>query len=1175
MKNKDAVLSALVMVVMFGAFADVGVAVNGEDVSAGSGDGWTYENKVLTLSGEGPFTLSGTNTAGEVRIRQMSSSTVTLSDLVLESEESREKLEPVYAVGWDEGDGSTISANLLLKGDSRLQNNGDKYETLTRQSGIFVSHGSTLRINTADGSEDASLTAIGGTGSAGIGGGRDYAMGKLVIDGGKITAKGGTFGAGIGGGVFWGTEGVHPGTIEINGGLIRAEGNGWNAAGIGRGGGDKTLLSGEGYEVIIKGGTVVAVCESDAGDIIADRDRPIVITGGSVNGRVVLPQDTSSNVLWRVTVDGVGSNETVKVEGLPDGYGVQDVVPVDGKLNFWLPNGSYFFAVDGFVYMATVADAEVTAARYGIEDVQVFSAAPWQDVVIGYTVIGETAEKAVLKCIVTDADSGQAWTNELREAAALTAGRHQFTWNEAKVKSDNCRVTLQVEFKCGVQLWENGPYWAESNVGAETPEEFGYYFWWGDTVGYRLVGSSLVAADGSGTPLPGKDCPTQVRNRAQLEADGYIDADGHLTAPYDAASAYLGNGWRMPTQEESEMLSSKCSQMTPTLKQGLLITGNDAFATRSIFLPAAGGRMSERDVVDHIGSDMRVWTSTVHENDTQHGGKGYGGGSFCFWSYCYECFPIRAVRDWAPSVAVPAADSGVVAIDNTTTDGFTVEDRCSVAYGCVVPAGCAVLDDGAELISSAETGSLTWQPRSFGRHVLTWSSGELTMATVADVVAVMTPTPKIEPSDSAIVAYGTIVSLSCDDSEAKIYYTTDGSDPTVESQQYVQRFRVLGKMAVKAIAVHEGLDVSDVAVARYAFGQCADPVIRPSSFEGSKTIVEIACATEGAEVFYTLDGTEPSSRSLRYEGPFVVRETTTIRAFSTYPDYFDSSVVTHVVTKKWTIGDSVGLPDQEFSSTGDAPWGDDDGVLRSGAITNNQQSGFGTTFVGGGRLSFDLKVSCEEDDPEFVSFDHAEVWIDGELQLKRDGVHDWEPHEFVLDEGSSHTVEWKYVKDGADVPGFYPEYADDCAWVRKMVWMPNYTHTSTEPVETAWLKEKFPALGDYYFDYEEKAKADAANGMKVWECYVAGLNPTAADATFSVLIRMSDAGEPILSWDPALNGETEDGAGIRDGERHYSVFGKRDLADGAEAWTPVAEGEEGDYRFFKVEVGLPKATSWK
>ena len=37
----------------------------------------------------------------------------------------------------------------------------------------------------------------------------------------------------------------------------------------------------------------------------------------------------------------------------------------------------------------------------------------------------------------------------------------------------------------GVQLWENGPLWAKTNVGANSPTETGYYFWWGDTLGYK------------------------------------------------------------------------------------------------------------------------------------------------------------------------------------------------------------------------------------------------------------------------------------------------------------------------------------------------------------------------------------------------------------------------------------------------------------------------------------------------------------------------------------------------------------------------------------------------------------------------------------------------------------------------------------------------------------------
>ena len=53
-------------------------------------------------------------------------------------------------------------------------------------------------------------------------------------------------------------------------------------------------------------------------------------------------------------------------------------------------------------------------------------------------------------------------------------------------------------------------------------------------------------------------------------------------------------------------------------------------------------------------------------------------------------------------------------------------------------------------------------------------------------------------------------------------------------------------------------------------------------------------------------------------------------------------------------------------------------------------------------------------------------------------------------------------------------------------------------------------------------------------------------------------------------GEDADGAGIREGVRSYSVYGKQALDDVAEEWVPVAEGDEGDYRFFKIGVGMPE-----
>lgn len=99
-----------------------------------------------------------------------------------------------------------------------------------------------------------------------------------------------------------------------------------------------------------------------------------------------------------------------------------------------------------------------------------------------------SATKAALAMAhVTDAGtisgSGATWTRRYVWDAAADLG-------EVKIAD----VVLAAEAATplgGVQLWEGGPYWAECNVGATKPEEYGYYFWWGDTVGYAREGGNV------------------------------------------------------------------------------------------------------------------------------------------------------------------------------------------------------------------------------------------------------------------------------------------------------------------------------------------------------------------------------------------------------------------------------------------------------------------------------------------------------------------------------------------------------------------------------------------------------------------------------------------------------------------------------------------------------------
>ena len=145
----------------------------------------------------------------------------------------------------------------------------------------------------------------------------------------------------------------------------------------------------------------------------------------------------------------------------------------------------------------------------------------------------------------------------------------------------------------GVQLWENGPYWAECNVGATKPEEYGYYFWWGDTVGYKRNASAdgwVSVANGTSFLFSSENCPTDNKTKVRLQSAGYIDLTGNLVAAHDAATAHLGAPWRMPTDAEFSALVSNCTTtwITTNGVYGRLVTGKGAYATKSIFLPAAG-----------------------------------------------------------------------------------------------------------------------------------------------------------------------------------------------------------------------------------------------------------------------------------------------------------------------------------------------------------------------------------------------------------------------------------------------------------------------------------------------------------------------------------------------------------------------------------------------------------
>lgn len=119
-----------------------------------------------------------------------------------------------------------------------------------------------------------------------------------------------------------------------------------------------------------------------------------------------------------------------------------------------------------------------------------------------------------------------------------------------------------------------------------------------------------------------------------------------------------------------------------------------------------------------------------------------------------------------------------------------------------------------------------------------------------------------------------------------IYYTTDGTEPTTSSKVYSGPFEVTTTTVIKAKAISS--DFADGRVLTYCveFEQAATPTITQTSGMANGSAVSygsefsITCATSGAQIYYTLDGSEPNLESDVYTSPIFVTEGMTIRAMA-------------------------------------------------------------------------------------------------------------------------------------------------------------------------------------------------------------------------------------------------------------------------------------------------------
>ncbi len=225
-------------------------------------------------------------------------------------------------------------------------------------------------------------------------------------------------------------------------------------------------------------------------------------------------------------------------------------------------------------------------------------------------------------------------------------GTYKLLWDAkaelGQVSYDNMVMRVTVIDHDMVQLWEGGPYWATTNIGAENPEDYGYYFWWGDTVGYKRENNKWVATDGSSSNF--LNTPTYKMSTSTLQSEGWITADGVLAPAHDAAHVHWGGNWRMPTEQELSDLNSKCDWTWTTMNgvNGCVVKGKGVYASASIFLPCAG-RGNGTSLYD-AGSHGDYWSSVPGSGSSNAWSLDFGSSYHSTsYRYCYRSYG-RSVR---------------------------------------------------------------------------------------------------------------------------------------------------------------------------------------------------------------------------------------------------------------------------------------------------------------------------------------------------------------------------------------------------------------------------------------------------------------------------------------------------------------------------------------------------
>ena len=257
------------------------------------------------------------------------------------------------------------------------------------------------------------------------------------------------------------------------------------------------------------------------------------------------------------------------------------------------------------------------------------------------------------------------------------------------------------------------------------------------------------------------------------------------------------------------------------------------------------------------------------------------------------------VRMGQPTLAYP------VAMPIITPAGGTIANSTNVSLTCNTP-GSSILftTDGSDPLANPN-GTAIWYEGSFqivtsttvkAVGVINFYPPSPTATANFNVINSPAATPDVSPLGGTF-SNTVSVTLSCTTPGSTIKYTTDGSDPLTSYTAGTYYSPIMLTTSATVIAVGQAAGYTPSVLATASFAWVSSPVATPSISPASGTYtnpvgVSLICATPGAQIKYTIDGTDPttSGTASYYYGAFYVFNSATVSAVGLAAGYTPSSV---------------------------------------------------------------------------------------------------------------------------------------------------------------------------------------------------------------------------------------------------------------------------------------------